>query len=144
MPAVGHGQIPCRQVLATHLKLPTMFRTPATINLLRVSLFVLLALGALVRPMLNLVGDLHSTEHAVAAAAEHGHHHPGDHDSDSDPEHAKGLHALLHSADSNGALSLWNHSHWAPTAAPETSVPALDVHWRPSQQPSSPFRPPIV
>ncbi|MBH1826813.1 hypothetical protein I5W35_06705 [Stenotrophomonas maltophilia] len=121
-----------------------MLRISANSNLLRVSLFALLALASLVRPMLNLVGDLHSTEHAVVAAAEHGHHHPGDHHSDSDREHAKGSHALLHSADANGAVSLWNNSHWAPSVAPETSVPALDVHWRPSQQPSSPFRPPIV
>lgn len=121
-----------------------MYRTSATSDLLRVGLFALLAIVSLVRPMLNLMGDLHSTDHAIVEAAEHGHHHPGEPDSDSDPEHAKGPHALLHSVDANGAINLCNHSHWTPSGVPDTTVPPLDVYWRPSQQPSTPFRPPIV
>ncbi|AKJ75450.1 hypothetical protein [Xanthomonas oryzae] len=122
-----------------------MLRPSATVaSLLRTSLFVLLVLGALVRPMLNLVGDLHADEHAVVAAAEHGHHHPGEQDERADPDHTKGFHGLLHQADAHAAATLWNAWSWGASLAPALEGPTMDVLWQPSHQPTSPFRPPIV
>lgn len=121
-----------------------MLHLPANLTpLLRTSLFALLLLGALVRPMLNLLGDLHATEHAVTAA-EHDHHHGDDERAPADPDHAKGLHVLFHQADTHAAASLWSELHWRAEPAPSRDGPTLDVVWRPSQQPSSPFRPPIA
>jgi len=121
-----------------------MVRFPANLpTLFRASLFALLLLGALVRPMLNQLGDLHATEHAVTAA-EHDHRHGDDERAPADPDHAKGLHILFHQADTHAAASLWNELHWGAESAPSRDGPTLNVVWRPSQQPSSPFRPPIA
>lgn len=121
-----------------------MVRFPANLApLLRSSLFALLLLGALVRPMLNFLGDLHGTEHAVTAAGQD-HHHGDDDRAPADPEHAKGMHLLFHQADTHAAASLWNELHWGAEPAPTRVGPTLNVVGCPSQRLSSPFRPPIA
>jgi len=111
-------------------------------SLLRASLFVLLVLGALVRPTLDLLGNLHGAEHATAA--DHGHSLADDLKDPAGADHAKVLHQLFHHADTHAAASLWNELHWGATPSPASVSLRLDVRWRPSQQASSPFRPPIA
>lgn len=109
----------------------------------RTSLFVLLVLCALIRPWLHIAGGMHEMEHAAEASA-HGHHHGEETPApDSDPDHVKGAHGLLHLADTH-ATTAWDLPSFTATVRPSTLVPRLDVHWRASQQPASPFRPPIA
>jgi len=116
-----------------------------TKRFLHSSLLLLLVLGVFVRPMLNVVGEIHDIEHAAAVAAEHGHAHADDgHDADHDPDHVKGSHGLLHQADpasSAGILSLaWFQSEPVTSTRVLVPVPAAPL----TQRLSSPFRPPIA
>lgn len=114
-------------------------------SVLHLSMLLLLALGVLVRPALNLMGEVHGAAHAAAVAAEHGHGHPGDgHDADHDQDHASGTHLLMHQADSGSSSGL-------PTSfrLPPVEVAASQhLQWTPvsslPQRLSSPFRPPIA
>ncbi len=55
----------------------TLLRAPAALSVLRSGMFLLLALGMIVRPTLNHLGELHGLEHAAAAATGHAHHAAG-------------------------------------------------------------------
>lgn len=128
-----------------------MFAPAARLGrLLHTSLLVLLVLGAMVRPMLNQISELHSTEHAVLADAdghthEHGQDHdPGDHDPSTDPDHTKGTHGLLHHADSHASAGFW--TAWTHPASPPRDALLLPARtsFVPSLRLTSPFRPPIA
>lgn len=113
-------------------------------NVLHASMLLLLVLGLFVRPILNLVGEIHGATH-VAAAAEHGHSHWGnDHTAGHDQDHASGSHGLLHQADSSSTSGM-------PVSfgLPEVEVAVSQaLHWAATcslpQRLSSPFRPPIA
>jgi hypothetical protein len=122
--------------------------------LLRTALLVLLTLGVMISPVLAMVGELHAIEHAAladsdslhhhlhSAAADHPDHHGGD--PDSDPDHATGMHGLMHQSVSisvtlpNTALDIPGQSACAPR------LPELARADPPRKAPSSPFRPPIA
>lgn len=127
---------------------------------LRTGMLVLLSLGAMVRPVLNLVGEMHAAEHALLATAgdhahehehehEHqNHHHDGDegddHDFGSDPDHTKGPHGLMHQDDTNTTAAFW--AAWSvPVTVPQDSMqPAAAAFPIAAQRLTSPFRPPIA
>lgn len=113
--------------------------------LLRTSLLALLVLGMVVRPALNLVGELHAVEHAAfAQAGDHGHDLPDDRDSTPGPDHATGAHGLMHQADTGTSAVLWTTWVLPPASPPASVLPMPDSTAVRPQQPSSPFRPPIA
>jgi|GEM_PF-2502246 len=118
-----------------------------TLRFLRLSALMLLVLSIMARPMVEQMGGIHEVEHAVLAAAdaEHGHGHDhADHDPASDPNHTKGVHGLMHQAESGAAAPLW--SAWAlALASPPADAPPLPESVAPRLGvPATPFRPPIA
>jgi hypothetical protein len=123
-----------------------MPRLPARVlRFLRLGALMLLVLGLLVRPVVDLVGGLHAAEHAVqaAAVADHGHAHPGEEPA-GDPDHTRGSHGLMHQAECGATVAPW--PAWtlalglppsATAALPDVIAPRLGV-------PATPFRPPIA
>ena len=71
-----------------------MTASPATASVpFRIGLFVLLALGIVVRPVLGSVGELHAVEHQAASAGAgiaNAHPHPHPHDSAAGHGHGHG------------------------------------------------------
>lgn len=107
-------------------------------KLLRAAMLALLVLGIMVRPMLEMIGELHAVEHAALI---------GDNDPQGnqlDPDHTMGTHGLLHQSSGNADSTL--PAPLSLTAPPSTPV-VLPVHT--ARAPGGayitlPFRPPIA
>lgn len=113
-------------------------------SLLRISLLVLLAFGMLVKPVLNQMGELHAAEHAAQVVDDHGAPLPDNLDPHDIPDHAKGIHGLMHAAD--GGTSSVIVSDSTALAVTPSSVERLRPGAAPLPPPplTSPFRPPIA
>lgn len=122
-----------------------------TRRILRSALLTLLMLGLVINPVLAAVGELHGLEHAAMAASaglhDHAHQegsdhpHPGD---DADPEHASGLHGLLHQTGSVSETLPEGLSALLVQLPPEADLPEFGMSHRPGDSPNLPFRPPIA
>lgn len=112
--------------------------------LARISLFALMLLSVVARPMVIQLSELHGLEHDIAAAFDHGHSHPAGASDNLDDDHAFGAHSVLHQADASFAGSLFNGHHQVVALALSADVPALRLLRVPLGYPASPFRPPIV
>ena len=116
-----------------------------TLRFLRLSAFMLLVMSIMARPMVEQMGGIHEVEHAVLAAADadHGHDH-ADHDPASDPDHAKGLHGLMHQAECGAAAAPWSAWTLALATAPADLPPLPEAEAPRLGIPATPFRPPIA
>lgn len=116
--------------------------------LLRATLLAMLVLGVMVRPTLNLVGELHAVQHAaLAAAGDLDHQDDGEEHDESghhDGDHAQGSHGLLHQADAGTAASIWTSVTAMPTIPPSSLMVMSRYAELPPQSIGSPFRPPIA
>lgn len=122
---------------------------------LRIALLALLVLGMAIAPTLAAVGELHRIEHAATATGDdaHGHAHAAggepthhhDHSGDgSDPDHATGLHGLMHQA---GSASVAMPDALPAVTRVSLREPLLPEFRRldlPGDTPDLPFRPPIA
>ncbi len=126
-------------------------RTPLS-TFVRVSSLALLVLGLALNPVLDLAGQLHAFDHALAAQSD-GHDHDHDHEQADDsgsgedpaPDHSSGVHGLMHQASGGSALSVNTALAFLPEVPFElVALPVLLPPRVPLQQISVPFRPPIA
>lgn len=113
-------------------------------RLIRLSIFMLMLLSVLVRPIVIQQGELHAAEHDIAAALDHGHSHASGNGDNVDPKHASGVHSVLHQADVSFAGMLVSSNLNLATVSPASLLPGLHSVDEPSGHRGSPFRPPIV
>jgi|APMI01.1.fsa_nt_gi hypothetical protein len=115
---------------------------------LRTLLLVLVALGVVIQPMLAIASELHGVDHAavvIGDAGHEGHQHDDDGQPEGgDPNHAFGLHGLMHQG-SAGASSL-PPMFFTLAAVPQS---ASVLSWLDDTAPSGPplgqvHRPPIA
>ncbi|MBH1748749.1 hypothetical protein I5V27_00650 [Stenotrophomonas maltophilia] len=113
-------------------------------RLIRFSIFVLMLLSVVVRPIVIQQGELHTAEHDIAATAEHGHSHAPGNGDNVDRKHASGVHSVLHQADVSFAGMLVSSNLNLATVPPASLLPGLHSVDEPSGHRGSPFRPPII
>lgn len=109
-----------------------------SMRLLRATMLALLVLGIMVRPVLGVIGELHVIEHASLASG------TDSQGNGLDPDHALGVHGLLHQGCGNADSTL-------PASLDLTALPlAPAVLPFPATAPPGgayvdlPFRPPIA
>ena len=118
-------------------------------SLLHYALFLVVALGVLLQPILGAVGDLHAVEHAVALQSDHGHAHHDGHDDPADDDDgsgdATGAHSLLHQGGFAASMALLDSSFQflAPIPAGDP-LPSFHSPGPPIAPLTLPFRPPIA
>lgn len=128
---------------------PLSFRAMPTFSarhrrLIQLSIFVLMLLSIVVRPIVIQQGELHTAEHDIASTAEHGDSHAPGNGENVDPKHASGVHSVLHQADVSFAGLLVSSKLNLATVPPASLLPGLYSVDEPSGHRGSPFRPPIV
>jgi predicted cobalt transporter CbtA len=113
-------------------------------KLFRAALIALLALGVVVRPMLPMLCEIGTVDHAEAAHAHaHGHAHAHAADEAVDPVEAH-HHDDGELAQQLGAIDVAPLFAFVPVVHPQVAVPRPRVTRIPAAHASGPFRPPIA
>ncbi len=135
---------------ASRILMAMIWSNPRLFQVLRVSMLTLLVLGIAIRPVLQFVGEAHASDHRVAVEF-HGHDHGHGHGHDSEPandpapDHASGVHGLMHQSSGGGTFSVNTLVMSLPEVAFELLATPVPVPSRvPLQLIEGPFRPPIA
>ncbi len=119
-------------------------------RLLRASLLAVLVLGLVAMPVMHVMCEVHSIQHALLAAQDpHGVHFEGDKDDPGD----MGQSGAKHTHGADGIWNLGGGPSFAPVAPvfaltllelPHVALPPMEAPSIDPQATGSPFRPPIA